>query len=116
MEENKFSLGDKVLIASSYCFALPSLYIILSEKRKNEKLAFHASQALLLWIAIIIMLVLIRLFVYFVLSNFNVPLLDKLPGFASFVFWLYAVYRAISFLLGKNARMPLITFLSEKLA
>ena len=114
--DNNIKLPDRVLIASSYVFAFPSLYIILSEKRKETALAFHAAQAMFLWMFIAAALVFLRIGVNYILSNINIPLLDKLVGFVSFILWLYAVYCAILFLLGKDVKIPLITQLTNRLA
>jgi len=114
--DKELKLTDKILIAASYVFAFPSLYMILSEKRKDRQLAFHAAQALLLWLLIAALLVILRIVVNFVLSSVNIPLLDRVTGLAAFIFWLYGVYCAALFLQGKDVKIPLIAPLADRLA
>ncbi|MCX5749886.1 MAG: hypothetical protein NTZ10_06575 [Candidatus Saganbacteria bacterium] len=112
----KLKISDKTLIFSSYIFWLPSFYIILTEKRKNLCMAFHAAQALLLWTVNILLLIFLRMMIYSILSNITVPLLDKAVGSAAFLLWAYAGYCAVLFLTGKDFRIPVISVISDRIA
>ncbi len=72
---------DKLLAAASYVFFIPSLYIILTEKRGIKFLSFAAAQSLVLWIPYIIFLVMLRIILNLIWSLIYLPIDAQVIGF-----------------------------------
>ena len=107
--------NEKLLIASAYIFGIPSLYIILTDKRKNKSTAFHATQALLFWIAIFILYFVLRLFVDLIWTYYYTVLLDWLINLIVFGSWIYLINLGFNAYLGKAFDVPYISDLAKKL-
>lgn len=99
-------MNDRTLAALAYILWIPSLYVVLTEKRKEEFLGFHGGQALLLWTLIFIGFFLIRFLVNLVWRFFYVPYLDMLEALFAFAAWGYAVYCGFRSLQGLTFRIP----------
>jgi len=85
-------MKDKTLAASAYIFAIPSLYIVLTEKRRDEFIGYHGAQALRLWTFFCIIFFVLRFLVNLLWSFIYIPYLDLLEIFAALAFWIYALY------------------------
>lgn len=84
-------MKDKMLAALAYILWVPSLYIVLTDKRKEEFVGFHGGQALVLWTMIFIIFFALRFLVNLAWSFYYIPYLDLLEVlFASAAFG-YAV-------------------------
>lgn len=99
----------------SYLFFVPSLYVILTDKRKSDYNALHAAQAFTFWGAFIMFYLLTRSFYLFLLSY-------KLIGYVPFVLksiylvvWVYAAYCGILAWQKKQFRIPLVSNIAGKL-
>jgi len=95
-----------MLSALAYIFWIPSLYIVLTEKRKEEFVGFHGGQALLLWTAIFILFFAVRFLVNLLWSVFYIPYLDLLEVLAGAVMWGYAVYCGYRSFRGQTFKIP----------
>ena len=95
-----------MLSALAYIFWIPSLYIVLTEKRKEEFVGFHGGQALLLWTAIFILFFAVRFLVNLIWSVYYVPYLDLLEVLAGAAMWGYAVYCSYRSFRGQTFKIP----------
>ena len=84
-----------MLAALAYILWIPSLYIVLSEKRKGEFIGFHGGQALLLWTGIFITFFAVRLLVNLIWGFYYIPYLDLVEVLAASGLWGYAFYRGL---------------------
>lgn len=114
--EVNLNVSDKILIFLSYIIFLPSLYIILTEKRKNHEMAFHASQSFLLWIAIFLLVIILRKAVFAILSVISIPYFYLLNEVFFFAAWAYCFYCAFLYILNKKVDIPMISKISDRLA
>ncbi len=114
--EERIGFFNGLLIVLSYLFFLPSFYLIFSERRFNQKVAFHASQAFLLWVSLIAVLTAVRWQIYVILSSNYIPLLTNVVPFLAGAAYIFMIYNAACFLLGKKVNVPVITFLSDRMA
>lgn len=97
--------NSRLLVALAYIFWIPSLYIVLSEKRKEEFVGFHGGQAFLLWLVIFVAFFATRGLVNFIWSFYYWPYLDWLEILVAFVLWGYAVYCGIRSYQGINFKI-----------
>jgi len=88
-------MKNKTLAALAYIFWVPSLYIVLTEMRREEYVGFHGGQALLLWTWIFVVFFLLRFLVNLVWRFYYVPYLDVLEILFGFCAWGYAFYCAL---------------------
>ena len=95
---------------------IPALYTILTEKRKNEYLALHASQALFYWTFSFILLVLIRTAVDHVMVRSYIRPFELILPTAMWTIWLYSLYCTLLALLGRQINIPLVSDLSKRVA
>jgi len=84
-------MNNKTLAAAAYILWIPSLYIVLTEKRKEEFVGFHGGQALVLWTLIFLAFFLTRALVNLIWSFIYIPYLDLLEILVASVGWGYAV-------------------------
>ncbi|MGB9612580.1 MAG: hypothetical protein ACPL4K_00130 [Candidatus Margulisiibacteriota bacterium] len=94
--------NSRVLAALAYIAWIPSLYIVLSEKRQEEFVGFHGAQALVLWTVIFIVYFAVRFLVNLVWSFYYFPYLDLLEVLTGFGWWGYALYCGVRCYLGQN--------------
>ncbi|OGB90124.1 hypothetical protein A2625_04870 [candidate division WOR-1 bacterium RIFCSPHIGHO2_01_FULL_53_15] len=85
-------MKDKTLAALAYSLWIPSLYIVLTEKRRDEFTGFHGGQALLMWTGIFIIFFAVRFLVNLIWSFFYIPFLDVLEILAGAALYGYALY------------------------
>ncbi|MDD5594264.1 MAG: hypothetical protein PHG97_05955 [Candidatus Margulisbacteria bacterium] len=99
-------MRDKTLAALAYVLWIPSLYIVLTEKRRDEFVGFHGSQALVLWTGIFIVFFAVRFLVNLIWSFFYVPYLDVLEILTGTVLYGYALYCGYRCYQGLSFRIP----------
>ena len=99
-------MKDKTLVAAAYILWVPSLYIVLTEKRKEEFIGFHGGQALLLWTAIFIIFFSVRFLVNLIWSFYYIPYLDLIEILAGAGLWGYAVFCGIRAYQGLTFNIP----------
>ncbi len=111
----KLSPDDRILAGFSYAVGFPAVYVILSEKRHDAFVGYHASQAMFLWLAIIASWIGIRLFLNFLDSvGIYFAVLDALSSIAIFALWIYALYCGFRAYNGDYFDIPYITELTKK--
>ena len=84
--------NSKVLAAAAYIFWIPSLYIVLTEKRRQEFAGYHGGQALVLWTFIFLIFFAVRFLINLLWSFVYVPYINYLEVIVGAVGWGYAVY------------------------
>jgi uncharacterized membrane protein len=85
-------MKDKTLAALAYILWIPSLYIVLTEKRRDEFVGFHGGQALVLWTGIFLIFFAVRFLVNLIWSFFYIPYLDVLEILTGAGLYGYACY------------------------
>lgn len=106
---------DRILAGFAYAAFFPSLYIILSEKRKDAFVGYHGAQAMFLWIGILVVWIGIRVFLNFIDSiGIYFSLLDSLSSILIFLSWIYALYCGFKAYNGDYFDIPFITELTKK--
>lgn len=85
-------MKNKTLAAAAYVFFIPSLYIVLTGRRKSEFVGFHGGQALVLWVFIFFFFFLARFLVNLAWLFFYIPHLEWVEALAGLGGWMYAVY------------------------
>ncbi len=88
-------MNDKLLAASAYFFGIPALYIVLTEKRKDEFVGAHGAAALFLWVRIFTVFFLLRLLVDLVWRFRYVPDLDLIEPAAAILLWGHSAYQGL---------------------
>ncbi len=91
-------MKDKTLAALAYILWIPSLYIVLTEKRHQDFVGYHGGQALVMWSAIFVIFFAVRFLVNLVWSLFYIPYLDTLEvltGALAYGYALYCGYRCL---------------------
>jgi uncharacterized membrane protein len=111
----QISNEDKLLSATAYAFFIPSLYIILTDKRKNEFDSYAAAQSILLWLAYLVIFILLRILLNLIWSVFYLPFLETVFTAVKMAMWVYALYLATQALYGVNVRVPFVSNLADKL-
>jgi len=109
MNQEYSSDEDKMLAAAAYAIGIPALYIILSDKRKEKFAGFHGSQALFLWIAIVIYWVVMKVVLDVIWSIAYLPFLNSLVSLGGLILWLYALYSAYRAYMGEYFSIPYIS-------
>jgi uncharacterized membrane protein len=99
-------MKDKTLAALAYALWIPSLYIVLTPRRRAEYLGFHGGQALLLWTGIFVIFFTVRFLVNLIWSVFYIPFLDTLEVVTGTALWGYALYCGYRCLVGIEFRLP----------
>lgn len=84
-------MKDKTLAALAYILWVPSLYIVLTDKRKKEFIGFHGGQALVLWTAIFLTFFALRFSVNLLWSFYYIPYLDLLEVLFASAAYGYAI-------------------------
>lgn len=102
----KDPMRDKTLAAAAYIFWVPSLYIVLTEKRKDPFVGFHGGQALLLWTFIFGIFFLLRFLVNLLWSFIYVPYLDLIEVLGAITMGIYAVYCGWRCFQGQDFKIP----------
>jgi len=93
----------------AYLFFVPSIYIILTDERKNQFNAFHAAQSLMLWIILFIIFKMIRVI--------NIFIIHFLPSTTiALIFWSTTVFFAFSTFFDKPFDIPVISKAAKWLA
>jgi uncharacterized membrane protein len=109
MAEEYVKDEDKMLCAAAYAVGVPSLYIILTDKRKEKFAGFHGAQALFLWVAIIVFWVAMRVVLDVIWSIIYLPFLNSLVSLAGLLLWLFALYSAYRAYMGEYFTIPYIS-------
>lgn len=112
----QISFFERLLAAAAYLLFIPALYVILTERRKNEYLALHASQALFYWTFSFILLVAIRIAVDYVMVRTYIRPLESILPVAMWTVWLYSLYCFFLAILGRQINIPLVSAISKKVA
>jgi uncharacterized membrane protein len=99
-------INDRITAAAAYVFWVPSLYIVLTDKRREGYVGFHGCQALLLWTGIFMIFFLIRFLVNLVWSFYYLPYLDLLEVLTGAGLWGYVFYCGIRSFRGLDFRIP----------
>ena len=99
-------MKDKTLASLAYILWIPSLYIVLTEKRRDEFVGFHGGQALILWSAIFIIFFAVRFVVNLVWSFYYLPFLDVIEVLTGSLFYCYALYCGYRSFLGQTFKIP----------
>jgi uncharacterized membrane protein len=111
----KILSDDRILAGSAYAAGFPSLYIILSDKRKDPFVGYHGTQAMFLWIAILVAWIGMRIFLNFLDSiGIYFALLDSLSSILIFLLWIYALYSGFRAYNGDSFDIPYITEVTKK--
>ena len=110
------SFFDRLTASAAYLLFFPALYMILTEKRKDEYLALHSSQALFYWIFSLILLVVLRSGIDYVMAHIYIRPFELILPLLMWGIWLYAVWCAFLVLLGRQVNIPLISGLAGKAA
>jgi len=106
---------DRILAGFAYAVGFPSLYIILSEKRKDPFVGYHGAQALFLWIGIFVVWIGLRVILNFLDSlGLYLAILDSLSSLLIFALWIYALYCGFRAYNGDYFDVPYITELTKK--
>ena len=99
-------MKDKIFAALAYIFWVPSLYIVLTEKKREGFIVSHAEQALLLWIYIFLIFFALRFLINLLWSVFYIPYLELTEVLAGAGLWGYAVYCGYRSSLGLSFKIP----------
>jgi len=100
---------DKMLSGAAYAFpVLVAIYIILTDKRKDKFTGFHGSQALFLWIGIVIGWIVLRVFIDLIWSIIYVPFFGPLVTLVGMALWIYALYCGYRAYMGEYFTIPVI--------
>lgn len=106
---------DRILAGFAYAVAFPSIYIILSEKRKDAFVGYHGAQAMFMWIGILVVWIGIRVLLNFLDSvGIYFALLDSLSSMLVFGLWIYSLYCGFRAYNGDYFDVPFITEITKK--
>jgi uncharacterized membrane protein len=112
---SNMSGDDRILAGFAYAVAFPSIYIILSEKRRDAFVGYHGAQAMFLWIGILVIWIGIRVFLNFLDSvGIYFMLLESLSSMLIFALWIYSLYCGFRAYNGDYFDIPFITELTKK--
>lgn len=101
-------------MALAYAIGIPSLYLVLSDKRKEKFTGYHGVQAMFLWIALIVIWTVIRTFEDLILNLIYIPFLDPLIVLLGSALWLYAIYLSIRAYRGEYFTIPYVSDLIKR--
>ena len=110
------SFFDRLTAAAAYLLFIPALYIILTEKRKNEYLALHASQALFYWTFSFVILVAIRIAVDYIMVRVYIRPFEVILPAVMLAIWIYSLYCSFLAVLGRQINIPLVSAVAKKVA
>ncbi|MFA5034767.1 MAG: hypothetical protein WC500_03190 [Candidatus Margulisiibacteriota bacterium] len=99
-------MKDKTLAVLCYLTWVPSIYLVLTEKRRNDYLNYHARQALLLWTIIFVVFFAARMIVNSIWLIYYVPHLEVIETSVGFASFIYAAYCARRCYLGVPFTIP----------
>ena len=99
-------LNDKIFVSSAYLFGIPALYIVLTERKKEDYLGAHGQQAFWLWIWFLIIFFSLRFFINLIWGFFYIPYLEKSEVLAAFLLGGYAVFCAYRSFKGVKFTIP----------
>lgn len=99
-------MKDKTLAALAYILWIPSLYIVLTEKRHKDFVGYHGGQALVMWSAVFVAFFAVRFLVNLIWSVFYIPYLDTLEVVTGALAYGYALYCGYRCWLGQTFRLP----------
>jgi len=105
---------DKMLCAASYAVGIPSLYLLLTEKRAEKFTGFHGTQALFMWIGYVVVWVVMRVAIDVVWSIVYLPVLSSLARLIMLLMWLYALYCGYRAYMGEYFKVPYVSDLISK--
>ena len=114
--KTELNFQDKALVFASYILFFPSLYLIMTEKRKKEEIGFHSAQALLLWIAIFLIVIFVRKLTFTILAFVSIPYFYMINEMLFAALWVYCLYCALLFAMGKEVKIPLISKISDRIS
>jgi len=106
---------DKILAAAAYAFFIPSLYIILTEKRKSKFLSYAAAQSILLWIMYLMIFILLRITLNLIFKISYSPIIDQAVIIIKLIMWGYALFLAGWAIRGESHPIPYISNLADKI-
>jgi len=105
---------DRMLAGLAYGIpVIVAIYIILTEKRREKFAGFHGSQALFLWIGIIIGWIVLRVLLDLLWSIVYVPFFGPLITLVGLGLWLYALYCGYRAYTGEYFAIPIIGDLAK---
>ncbi len=105
---------DRMLSGAAYAFpVIIAIYIILTEKRKEKFTGFHGSQALFLWIGIVIGWIVLRVLVDLIWSLIYIRFFGPLATLVGLGLWIYALYCGYRAYLGEYFSIPIIGDLAK---
>ncbi len=116
MTKHKISFYERLLVVLSYILFFPAFNIIFTERRRNEELAFHAGQAMFLWMSMIFVVASLRISLGIIFPEADIAFAGYFVSLLSFVFWAYAIKCSFMFLMGKKVLIPVISDISDRLA
>lgn len=116
IQKQRLSSYERLLIVFSYILFFPSFSIIFTDRRRDEQMAFHAGQAMFLWLGFFAAMIALKALAAAGSLHMNMSFLGRMSGVLFFVFWLYTLKCSFVFLMKKNVRIPLISNLSDRLA
>jgi len=99
-------LNDKIFASSAYLFGIPALYIVLTEKKKEDYLGYHGQQALLLWVWFFILFFSLRFLINLVWSFFYIPYLEKTEVLLAVLMVGYVLFCAYRSFNGQKFKIP----------
>ncbi|MFA6431346.1 MAG: hypothetical protein WCV91_03055 [Candidatus Margulisiibacteriota bacterium] len=97
---------DKKLSALAYLLGIPSLYIILTDRRKKAFVGFHGEQAFKLWWAFILSFFALRALINLIWYFNYLPGMEYVEALLSVYFVLYAAYCAYRSYRGLTFSLP----------
>ena len=110
------SFFERLTAASGYLLFIPALYVILTEKRKNEYLAINASQALFFWTFSFVLLVAIRMAVDYIMVRVYIRPFELILPLTMWAILLYSLYCSFLAVLGRQVNIPLVSGIAKKVA
>jgi uncharacterized membrane protein len=112
---SNISDDDRILSGFAYAVGFPSLYIILSDKRRDTFTGYHGTQAMFLWVGIIVIWIGIRVFLNLLDSlGISFAFLNSLGSIAIFLLWIYALYCGFRAYNGDYFDIPYVTEIAKK--
>src|SRR3989339_603779 len=85
-------MNDKLLAALSYVTWVPSLYIVLTDRRRQDYVGWHGCQALKLWSWIFVIFFGYRWLLNLLWTIFYIPYSEYTEFLLGLGLWIYAAY------------------------
>ncbi len=114
--KQQLSFYERLLVVLAYILFFPAFNIIFTDRRKNERMSFHAAQAMFLWLFLIAAMIALKALAATGSAYINMSFFGRLSSVLFFVFWLYAIKCSFVFLMGKKVSIPFISNISDRLA